>query len=171
MRCIAVLGLAALATSTCILMLWPVVSVNPAFSSEQQTSKYLERCARGLFLLQIWGGNIGRENWPIDQTVLLEEVIQKYTNHISPEKAGVSVEDIEEIPGHWPINGEPEGYARRDAWGRDIRYRLETINLAKPRVVIWSLGPNGIDEGGHGDDLSYSMQCYWYTANGKQEEE
>ena len=42
-----------------------------------------------------------------------------------------------------------------DYWKRPIVYRVHPANLArpKPRFELYSLGPNGIDEGGAGDDI------------------
>ncbi|MCA9049670.1 MAG: type II secretion system protein GspG [Planctomycetaceae bacterium] len=40
----------------------------------------------------------------------------------------------------------------RDAWNHEFQYAFDPNSDVKPR--IWSLGPNGEDEGGQGDDVS-----------------
>lgn len=41
-----------------------------------------------------------------------------------------------------------------DAWGRQIVYRPNQVN-SLPQFLLYSLGPNGIDENGSGDDIAY----------------
>jgi len=42
----------------------------------------------------------------------------------------------------------------RDSWGRPFVYQLEAKNREKP-FVLYSVGPNGRDESGSGDDISF----------------
>lgn len=41
-----------------------------------------------------------------------------------------------------------------DAWGHSIQYRYPSVS-GKDIVDVYSVGPNGIDEGGGGDDIGH----------------
>ncbi|HOX04953.1 MAG TPA: hypothetical protein PK280_01015, partial [Planctomycetota bacterium] len=49
-----------------------------------------------------------------------------------------------------------------DSWGREIRFR---VNFSGLQAVIWSCGPNGIDETNDGDSpdpAKYPKGYYWF---------
>lgn len=60
-----------------------------------------------------------------------------------------------------PIFSEEKKYINStyliDAWGREIMWRIEA-STDGPRLILWSLGSNGLDENGIGDDVS--VKCY-----------
>jgi len=44
----------------------------------------------------------------------------------------------------------------KDTWGNDLRYKLDEVqsgNTTKKVPRVWSVGPNGQDENGEGDDI------------------
>jgi hypothetical protein len=57
-----------------------------------------------------------------------------------------------------------------DIWGNEMRYIMLPDNLGYPldeRLYVWSIGPNGINEFGHGDDISYFERNGQSYINGK----
>ena len=44
-------------------------------------------------------------------------------------------------------------FADRDVWGRNIKYKREGGS-----ALVYSVGPDGIDHGGNGDDLSSAVK-------------
>ena len=73
--------------------------------------------------------------FPAGGPEIIDELAQPYTDNMNQEYPP----ELEEIP--------------RDAWNNKFQYAFdESSGDIKPR--IWSLGPNGQDEGGQGDDVS-----------------
>jgi hypothetical protein len=70
--------------------------------------------------------------------------------------------------GEWPdsLRGRYLARVPRDPW--DNTYRLLACNLAKNHCRVYSVGVNGLDEGGKGDDVSswrgYDEDIYFPTA-------
>jgi hypothetical protein len=86
------------------------------------------------------------------------ETVQKHLAEIS---AGMTVYKIAEgqFPGAIsdlikPLDDYPQGCLGKtelpmDPWGRAYNFRLN----AKGRPFLWSCGPDGVDQGGEGDDI------------------
>ncbi len=49
-----------------------------------------------------------------------------------------------------------------DVWKHPLRFRFERVDTlsGKAEVMVWSIGPNGIDENGKGDDLVISGEVF-----------
>jgi len=72
------------------------------------------------------------------------------------------VQSVAECPGEWPLS-DPEARTFRDGWGRELVYRLPPRQDGNV-FDLYSVGPNGIDEGGEGDDITaapYNLQALW----------
>lgn len=41
-----------------------------------------------------------------------------------------------------------------DAWGQPLRIAFDPNAHGARRYLVWSIGPNGVDEGGRGDDIT-----------------
>jgi len=103
---------------------------------------------------EIFGGGRSRRVSPRDRS---ESQTRASLRDI---KAGIAIYKIEmsELPATMnllvtPSEGYPKGYLGRlelptDGWGRDFRYVKESSGYR-----LWSLGANGIDEDGAGDDI------------------
>ncbi|MFT6107245.1 MAG: hypothetical protein ACJA2W_000149 [Planctomycetota bacterium] len=74
----------------------------------------------------------------------LQGLILKYT--LNEAKQPTSLSELRELYPEWLTD---QG-ALLDAWGQPFRYE-PTDDYA---FQLWSIGPNGQDEGGEGDDLT-----------------
>jgi hypothetical protein len=62
-----------------------------------------------------------------------------------------SARDLKEL-----VTARFRSMSLQDSWSHDLRYKCE--NDPCSAAVLWSLGPNGIDEGGKGDDIAVALK-------------
>ena len=59
------------------------------------------------------------------------------------------------VPGDWsPLPLKPEDNPPLDSWGRPFNWTVRELPGIGYDPIVWSMGPNGIDEQGGGDDIS-----------------
>lgn len=82
---------------------------------------------------------------------------------------GRALEGFKAEQGRYPTLEEDlqPSYARkkaRDGWGKDLVYRLRVGDQVRA-FDLYSIGPNGIDEQGRGDDVDFwSVEVqHWYA--------
>jgi hypothetical protein len=90
----------------------------------------------------------------------LEEYANKFQEYPTEEEGGLKAL-VQKPAYHQP---EKDSLWRdfcsadelKDAWGNDLRYKLDEVqsgNTTKKVPRMWSVGPNGLDENGEGDDI------------------
>ena len=62
-----------------------------------------------------------------------------------------SMKDLKEL-----VTARFSSMPLQDNWSHDLRYRCE--NDPCSTAVLWSVGPNGVDEGGKGDDIAVPLK-------------
>jgi len=90
--------------------------------------------------LRLWLHDHGYESYPPART------IEELEAHIVPlREIGPSIHDLPEV--------DESGHIL-DGWGRRLRLKLKSDPepYAEP-YIVYSVGPNGLDEGGEGDDM------------------
>jgi hypothetical protein len=115
----------------------------------------------------LWAPSDPAEIAPSEKTVLLQDVLNWTAQYVKANQAELSDADIlalRELPDYQQTAAGLR-FSAVDPWGRPLRYRLDVHPPKNPRArkprpigieTVWSLGPDGKDQNGQGDDIMIS---------------